>query len=84
MTTAAIRLDGVDMRFGSTRALKSIDLQLDRGHVVALMGPNGSGKATLLRALAGLGLGSQSTIAPVITDSEVDSVLAVDNHGHHA
>lgn len=38
MTTAAIRPDGVDMRFGSTGALESIDLQLDCGHVIASHG----------------------------------------------
>jgi ABC-2 type transport system ATP-binding protein len=35
-------------------ALRSVDLRVSRGEVVALMGPNGAGKSTLLRLLAGL------------------------------
>ena len=41
--------------FGETIVAKDIDFQCCKGEVVALIGPNGTGKSTLLRAIAGLG-----------------------------
>jgi Cu-processing system ATP-binding protein len=41
-------------RYGSHRAVLSLDLEVRAGEVVALLGPNGSGKTTCLKAAAGL------------------------------
>jgi Cu-processing system ATP-binding protein len=41
-------------RFGAHRAVESLTLDVARGEVVALLGPNGSGKTTTLKAAAGL------------------------------
>jgi Cu-processing system ATP-binding protein len=41
-------------RFGSMTAVQSLSLDVARGEVVALLGPNGSGKTTTLKAAAGL------------------------------
>jgi Cu-processing system ATP-binding protein len=41
-------------RFGPHRAVEDLDLEVGRGEVVALLGPNGSGKTTTLKAAAGL------------------------------
>ena len=44
-------LEGVGKSFGSTRALIDIDLTVDQGEVVVLIGPSGSGKSTLCRCI---------------------------------
>lgn len=48
-----IRFVGVQKRFRRQPVLKGIDLQIDRGHRVALVGSNGAGKTTLIRCLLG-------------------------------
>lgn len=40
--------------FGKLNVLKGINLSLKKGHVIAVMGPNGSGKTTFLKSLVGL------------------------------
>ena len=45
---------GFSKHFGSQRAVESLDLEIGRAEVVALLGPNGSGKTTSLKAAAGL------------------------------
>ncbi len=50
----ALTLKGVDKRYGPVHAVRSLDLQLDRGEVLTVVGPSGCGKSTLLRLVAGL------------------------------
>jgi ABC-type multidrug transport system ATPase subunit len=49
-----IRARGLSKRFGSKRALRALDFELECGGFLLVTGPNGSGKTTLLRVLAGL------------------------------
>lgn len=46
MSAAAIEIRGLRKSFGSNEVLKGVDLQVRRGHIVALLGSNGAGKTT--------------------------------------
>ena len=49
-----IRYERFSKSFGRIRAVDSFSLTVERGEVVAVLGPNGSGKTTTLKAAAGL------------------------------
>jgi polar amino acid transport system ATP-binding protein len=51
MTARMVEARGVRKRFGQVTALESVDLDVDPGQVVCLIGPSGSGKSTFLRCI---------------------------------
>ena len=51
---ATLVVSGVDKSYGQSWALRSVDLSVRAGEVVALTGENGAGKSTLLKICAGL------------------------------
>ena len=51
MENAIIKVKGLKKTFGELEVLKGIDLTVNRGDVIAVLGSSGSGKTTLLRCL---------------------------------
>ena len=52
--SAALAVDDLQVRYGGVLAVSKVDLHVDAGEIVALVGGNGMGKSTTLRAIAGL------------------------------
>jgi ABC-2 type transport system ATP-binding protein len=50
----SIRVEGLRKSFGDVRAVKGVDLHVERGQVLVLLGQNGAGKSTTLRCLGGI------------------------------
>ena len=51
--SVALRAIGLRVSYGEREALRGVDVELQTGEVVGLVGPNGCGKTTLIKALAG-------------------------------
>jgi branched-chain amino acid transport system ATP-binding protein len=52
--SALLELSGLSVRYGPIEAVKGIDITVHAGEIVALIGANGAGKTSTLRAVAGL------------------------------
>ncbi len=54
MSEALLKVEGLQVRYGAIEAVKSLDLHIDEGERVTLIGANGAGKSSSLKALTGL------------------------------
>ena len=54
MPPTLLSVEGASKRFGDVVALHSIDLKINEGDIIGLVGSNGAGKTTLLRLLSGV------------------------------
>ena len=52
----AVRLEGVEKRYGDVVAVAGVDLDVRDGEFFSMLGPSGSGKTTTLRMIAGFEL----------------------------
>jgi polar amino acid transport system ATP-binding protein len=51
MAEAIVRIQNLKKYFGSLQVLKGVDLEVNKGEVVVILGPSGSGKSTMLRCI---------------------------------
>ena len=58
-----ISMEAVNKHFGSLHVLRDINLKVDRGQVIVVLGPSGSGKSTLCRTINRLETIDSGTIA---------------------
>jgi len=49
-----LRVEGLYASYGAVQVLRSVDLTVERGEIVALLGTNGAGKSTILRCISGV------------------------------
>ena len=49
-----IKITGLKKSFGSNQVLKGVDLELAEGKITAILGPNGSGKTTMIKSILGM------------------------------
>jgi branched-chain amino acid transport system ATP-binding protein len=49
-----LEVEGLEVRYGGIRAVKGIDIAVDEGELVCLIGANGAGKSSTLRAIVGM------------------------------
>jgi branched-chain amino acid transport system ATP-binding protein len=49
-----LSIENLEVRYGRTRAVQGVSLELDAGEIVAVLGANGAGKSSLLRAIQGM------------------------------
>ena len=75
-----VQVTGLTKSYRATPALRDYSLSLDSGHIVGLMGPNGCGKTTLLKILAGVLSDYEGTVsidghAPGVATKEIVSYL---------
>jgi simple sugar transport system ATP-binding protein len=77
---AALTLRAISKAYGATLALDNVDLAIERGEVLALMGANGAGKSTLAKIAAGVTQPDQGEIFLGQSPLRLTSPLA----GHQA
>ena len=58
-----IKLEGITKSFGSLQVLKGIDLEINKGEIVSIVGPSGAGKTTLLQIMGTLDEPDAGTVA---------------------
>jgi spermidine/putrescine transport system ATP-binding protein/putrescine transport system ATP-binding protein len=62
LSTPLLTIRGLQAYYGTTHALKDIDLDIEAGGMFAILGPSGSGKSTLLRVIAGFEQAAEGTL----------------------
>ena len=75
-----LSVENVTKRFPGVTALNQVNLNVNRGEVLALIGENGAGKSTLMKILAGVQMPDEGTISVEGQPVVLDSVQASQHH----
>ena len=80
-TETVVSIRNLNKSFGNNHVLRGIDLEVQRGEVVCIIGPSGSGKSTLLRCVNMLETPTDGTVVVLGTDltdpdSDIDAARA--------
>lgn len=54
MNTTLLKIKGLNKSFGNKEVLKNINFTVQRGHIIGLIGANGAGKTTIMKAILGI------------------------------
>jgi branched-chain amino acid transport system ATP-binding protein len=68
----SLSIDGVDAGYGAVKALRGVSLQVETGETVALLGTNGNGKSTLIKAIMGLVRPTRGSVSLSIDGNRYD------------
>jgi simple sugar transport system ATP-binding protein len=74
--TEALRVEHVAKRFGALTALRDVNLRLDKGEVLGLIGDNGAGKSTLIKIICGF---HQPDAGRILVDGQETVLRSVDH-----
>ena len=72
--TLAVMTHGLTKSYGKVRALRGVDLEVQRGEIFGFLGPNGSGKTTTIRCLLDLIRPDGGTVHVLGFDPQIDPV----------
>lgn len=75
MNAPLLDAGGLQLRFGEHAVLRGVDLRIDAGQLLGLVGPNGSGKTSLIRCIVGL-LAAEGSIRIAGVDLHSDPLAA--------
>ena len=77
----ALRITGATKRFGFVTALDGVDLHVNHGEVLALLGDNGAGKSTLIKCVSGVHRLDAGTVELDGVPVDISSPAAARGHG---
>ena len=63
----AVKIENVWVHYNGASALEEINLSIERGDFLGIIGPNGGGKTTLLKVILGLVTPNQGKVMPMAT-----------------
>jgi ABC-2 type transport system ATP-binding protein len=72
VVSAALQIDHLSKAYRTTRAVDGLDLRVEKGEIVGLLGPNGSGKTTTMECAYGLRKADSGTIRVFGVDSRAE------------
>jgi ABC-2 type transport system ATP-binding protein len=82
MTTPVITADHLSIRFGSFTAVNDVSFKVEKGEIFGFLGPNGSGKTTIIKALCGLLIPTEGTGTILGMDIRKDAAEIKRNVGY--